>query len=338
MKFGPVPIDEAVGKILAHTVGGAGDGCTIPKGKTLQEADILAMRELGRKWVVVAEPEAGDLAEDAAAGRVARALAGAHLTCSKPDLGRVDFHAQSLGVLQIDLEKLAHINAVAGFSLATVLAHILVEPQQIVATLKVIPFALAESAVCRAETICAAGGPVLSLRPLKPEAVALILCGAATARQRVMDTFRRPIEARIEALGSHLGAAAFVNTDEEDLGEQSLAQSLRRAVDGGAGLVVLAGELAITDRRDVAPRAVERAGGAVICFGAPVDPGSLLMLAELERVPIFGAPTCIRSEQPNVVDWILPRLLSGERLNRTDIVALGHGGLLENPIRPRPSP
>jgi molybdenum cofactor cytidylyltransferase len=91
------------------------------------------------------------------------------------------------------------------------------------------------------------------------------------------------------------------------------------------------------DRYDMAPRAVERAGGQVICFGAPVDPGNLLMLAQFDRVPIMGAPGCARSPKDNIVDLVLPRLLVGDRLSQADVVAWGHGGLMEDvPERPMP--
>jgi molybdenum cofactor cytidylyltransferase len=103
----------------------------------------------------------------------------------------------------------------------------------------------------------------------------------------------------------------------------------------GLELIVLAGETAIMDRHDLLPRAVERAGGSVECVGAPVDPGHLLMLAYLDETPVVGAPGCARSRKTNIVDWVLPRLLAGERLTRPDIIALGHGGLLEDvPERP----
>jgi molybdenum cofactor cytidylyltransferase len=102
-------------------------------------------------------------------------------------------------------------------------------------------------------------------------------------------------------------------------------------------LIILAGETAIMDRYDIAPRAVERAGGKIETVGAPVDPGNLLMLAYLDGVPVLGAPGCVRSPKTNVVDWVLPRLLAGDRLSHIDIVALGHGGLLDDiPERPVP--
>jgi molybdenum cofactor cytidylyltransferase len=101
-------------------------------------------------------------------------------------------------------------------------------------------------------------------------------------------------------------------------------------VNSGAGLVLLAGETAIVDRHDIAPRALERAGGEVVCFGAPVDPGNLLLLGRLYGVAVVGAPGCARSPRENVVDAVLPRLLAGDRLTHADVVALGHGGLLED--------
>jgi molybdenum cofactor cytidylyltransferase len=102
-------------------------------------------------------------------------------------------------------------------------------------------------------------------------------------------------------------------------------------------LLILASDTAIMDQHDIAPRAVERAGGRVVCFGAPVDPGNLLMLARYGSVPIVGAPGCARSPKRNIIDLLLPRLLAGDYLTRLDILRLGHGGLLED-VAERPQP
>jgi molybdenum cofactor cytidylyltransferase len=112
---------------------------------------------------------------------------------------------------------------------------------------------------------------------------------------------------------------------------------LKQHVASGIGMILLAGETAIMDAHDIVPRAVERAGGHVATVGAPVDPGNLLMLAYVGDVPIVGAPGCARSRKTNIVDWILPRLLVGDKLTRRDIVELGHGGLLQE-IRERGMP
>jgi molybdopterin biosynthesis enzyme len=128
----------------------------------------------------------------------------------------------------------------------------------------------------------------------------------------------------------------FVALDDEP-DEASLAQMLQQHVAAGVGLILLAGETAIMDSHDIVPRAVERAGGHVESVGAPVDPGNLLMVAYLKDVPVVGAPGCARSRKTNLVDWILPRLLVGDRLTRREIVELGHGGLLQD-VRERGMP
>jgi molybdenum cofactor cytidylyltransferase len=91
------------------------------------------------------------------------------------------------------------------------------------------------------------------------------------------------------------------------------------------------------DDGDVIPSAIRRAGGKVVRFGMPVDPGNLLVLGELDGKPVVGAPGCARSPKENGFDWIVRRLLAGIDVSSADIAALGVGGLLmEIPTRPQP--
>jgi molybdenum cofactor cytidylyltransferase len=78
----------------------------------------------------------------------------------------------------------------------------------------------------------------------------------------------------------------------------------------------------------VTPQGIRLAGGKIECFGAPVEPGNLLLLATVRGTLVLGAPGCARSRQTNVIDLVLPRLLAGELLAQRDIRALGNGGLL----------
>jgi molybdenum cofactor cytidylyltransferase len=171
---------------------------------------------------------------------------------------------------------------------------------------------------------------------LRSRRVSLILSGSPLAQDRIIRSFDSALSRRLEALGASIDTVDFVSLDEEE-DENSLAQMVGRRVREGAQLIILAGETAIMDRHDIAPRAVEKAGGKVICFGAPVDPGNLLMLAQVNGVPVMGAPGCARSPKDNIVDLVLPRLLAGDMLDSADIVALAHGGLLED-VPERPSP
>jgi molybdenum cofactor cytidylyltransferase len=75
----------------------------------------------------------------------------------------------------------------------------------------------------------------------------------------------------------------------------------------------------------------------VIHLGMPVDPGNLMMLAQLGEVPVIGVPSCARSPKLNGFDWVLARLMADVPVTAQDIMAMGAGGLLaEIPTRPAP--
>ena len=333
MKFGPLPLDQALGKILGHNIAGLDGKRALKKGKPLTAGDLAVLKGMGRSVVYVAELEPGDVDEDSAARRVTQTVMGGGLRPSGPASGRVNVLAASPGVARVDVEKLSRLNECEGVTVATVLGHAPVRARQIVATIKIIPFAVPDSAL---QAVDAIGGPIVWVDLLTPKAVGLILSGSPSARERVQEDFDAPLKGRIVALGSAVQFEDYVPLEDET-GEAELAAALARQKAAGAQLIVLAGETAIMDRRDIAPRAIERAGGEVTCFGAPVDPGNLLMVGYLGDVPVLGAPGCARSRKVNVVDWVLPRLFVGDRLTRKDVMALGHGGLLEDvPERPMP--
>jgi molybdopterin biosynthesis enzyme len=335
-RFGPVPLEEAEGKILGHNVTGPDGRSALRKGRRLSAEDVARLRALGRHAVYVAEPGPDDVGEDVAARRVGEAAMGEGLRLSGTASGRVNLQATALGVLRVDPERLRRLNSCDGVTVATLAAHTVVQAGQIVSTVKIIPFALPAATVREAAGIASEGRPLLHVDGLPPRTVGLVLSGAPAAHERLRADFEPPLRARVEAFGSVLGAIEFVSLEDE-AGEAELAAALERQRAAGAGVILLAGETAIVDHDDIAPRAIVRAGGEVACFGAPVDPGNLLLLAYLGPIPILGAPGCARSRKVNVVDWVLPRLLAGERMSRHDVVDLGHGGLLEDvPERPMP--
>ncbi len=336
MKFGPVSLAQAENKILGHNIAGPDGKRILRKGKPLTAEDLAALSAIGRNSVYVAELEPGDLDEDAAARRVAEAVTGDGLRLSGPASGRVNLLATVHGILRVDVDRLNQVNACDGVTLATLASHTAVRFRQIVATVKIIPFAVPEKVIEQAEAATKSGGfPLLRVDELVPKPVGLILSGSPSLRERLAADFA-PLRDRVEALGSQIQQTDYVPLEDES-GEIALAESLGRAHEAGAHLIILAGETAIMDRHDLVPRAIERLGGEVTCFGVPVDPGNLLLVAYLGDVAILGAPGCARSRKVNIVDWVLPRLLAGDRLTRADIFALGHGGLLEDaPERPMP--
>jgi molybdenum cofactor cytidylyltransferase len=336
MKFGPVPLELAEGKILGHNIAGPDGRRALRKGRPLTASDLVTLRELGHSSAYVAELEPGDVDEDRAARRVAEALAGAGLRLTGSASGRVNLLSSVLGVLRVDALRLARLNACDGLTVATLGSTSVLRPGQMAATVKVLPYAVPEGVLQEAEAVASSGGPLLQLTPLSPRKVGLLLSGSKASRGKLEADFA-PLVERVRALGSEVALRDYVALSKETP-EEALAAAIRRQCESGAEIILLAGETAVMDPRDITPRAIELAGGRIECVGAPVDPGNLLVLGyrgERHAVAILAAPGCARSRKTNVIDWVLPRLLVGERLRRADLVALGHGGLLEDvPERP----
>jgi len=325
MRFGPVPVTEAEGKVLAHNITDPDGRRILRKGKVVDREAVLAIEELGLTSVYVAELDEDDVHEDRAADTIARVLLGPGVTAQTPHTGRVNIHADALGVLRIDPEALTRLNQIEGFTVATLTTHALVHPGERVATVKVIPYAVPWEAVARAEALAGAQ-PIVSVRPIPPQAVGVVLVGSRGAWSNLQEGLGRAIQARLEALGCPTTGVALSTMDETEL-----AGVLENRVQSGDQLIVVAGETAIMDLGDLIPRGIRRAGGRIEHLGLAMDPGHLLLLAYLDGVPIVGAPGCVRSPSPDGFHAVLPRLLSGERLTRSDLQALGHGGLLSDP-------
>jgi molybdenum cofactor cytidylyltransferase len=278
MKFGPVPLEQAEGKILGHNVAGNDGRRALRKGKALEPQDIEVLRQLGRSTVYVAELEPGDVYEDTAALRLARAAMGHGLRLSGPTTGRANLVSQTRGVLRVDGPRLARFNSCQGVTLATLPHNTAVQEGKMMATMKILPYALPEDTVRRAEKVAAEGGPLLRLDALESRSVGLILSGSPSARERIVRSFETALRQRLEALGATIDRIDFVPLEDEP-GEAELAKTIRDQVADELDLMMRAGETESRERYDMAPREEERVGGEGSCVGAAVDP-ELVALAQ----------------------------------------------------------
>jgi molybdopterin biosynthesis enzyme len=322
-----LPPEEAIGHILRHNVADERGHKALGKGHLLTAGDATRLRALGVDRVRVAVLEPGDVDENAAARRLAAAVCGPGVVARAPAASRVNLFAECDGVVRVDAERLLGINQVDGLTVASLPSHALARARQRVATIKIIPFAVREELLHEAEAIARASAGVIALDPLRAMRVGVILVGSPAARDRIEGTVAPAIVSRVEELGSCVMATRYVPPDEP-----AIAAAIAELLESGAEMLIVAGETSIMDRDDVTPQAIRMAGGRVEHYGAPVEPGNLLLLAYMKApdstIPILGAPGCVRSRDVNIVDLLLPRLLAGEHITKTAIVALGHGGLL----------
>ncbi|MBL6617807.1 MAG: molybdopterin-binding/glycosyltransferase family 2 protein [Reyranella sp.] len=332
MRFGETPIDEATGAILAHSW--RANGVNFSKGRVLSGEDVARLKSAGVSSVVAARLDPDDIHEDEASARVARALAGEGIEITAPFTGRCNHFAREAGLAVVDHERIDALNELdESVTVATLPPFARVEPRQMVATVKIIPYAAPRAAVERAiEVAQSANQPLIAVAPFKAMRAGLVQTRLPGTRDKVLDKAVGTTTKRLTSLGSTLVSERRVAHDAREI-----AGALQELKGEGCDIFLIAGASAIVDRHDVVPSGIEEAGGKVIHFGMPVDPGNLLLTAELDGKPVLGLPGCAKSPKYNGFDMVLERLAAGLPVGRAEIVRMGAGGLLAE-IASRPQP
>jgi len=329
VKFGQVPVEEAIGALAAHSVR-AGE-MVVKKGTLVTVEIAMHLKQAGVETLIAARFEPGDIAEDEAASHLAHALAGNNVAVEEPFTGRSNLYAETAGVLLIDVDAIHGLNTVnEAMTAATLPAFKPVVAGEMVGTVKIIPYAIPKRLLQKG--IDRLGTGALRVAPYTRRSVGVISTVLPGLKTTVIDK-------TLAVLGRRLDPAqARIVQDRRVSHEAStLAQELALQASGGTDLIVIFGASAIADRRDVIPAAIEMAGGRVEHFGMPVDPGNLLLVGSIAGKPVIGAPGCARSPKENGFDWILHRMLANVPVTRADIMSLGVGGLLMEIVsRPQP--
>lgn len=325
MIFGPTPVAEALGCILAHSV----DLGTsrLRKGQVIEPSHVKALSEAGHQSVIVARLEEGDVDENTAASRLGTALLAGidNIASTVAATGRVNLIAERAGVVEIDGTALAALNSVNPMiTLATVPPMHQIHKGGMIGTVKIISYAVPEADLNAA---CAEAGNALRLHTPAGLTASLLVTrvhAGADETKGIAST-----RARLDALDAELVETVTV---------PHTAQDLSHAIQAAKGeLVLILTGSATSDPYDVGPQALRKAGGTLTRFGMPVDPGNLLFLGQIGSRPVIGLPGCARSPALNGADIVLSRILCGLEVSSDDIAGMGVGGLLkEIPTRPRP--
>lgn len=328
MTFGAIPVADAVGAVLAHTL--RAGARVLKKGRVLDGDDVRALADAGYREVIAARLEDGELAEDVAAALVAEALAGGGARVEPAKTGRANLFAEVGGLVQVDAGAVADVNAIdEAITVATLSPHAPVAAGAMVATVKIIPFAAAAPAVSKA---CEVARGAVTIRPWRPRRAGLVLTRVADTAEKILDRAEAAQRERVERCGGVL-----VRVERVAHTTEAVSAALASLAADGLDLLLALGASAIMDRRDVIPAALEGAGGVIERFGMPVDPGNLLLLGRLGRATVIGVPGCARSTRRSGFDWVLERACADVPVTGADLATLGVGGLLDE-IETRPAP
>jgi hypothetical protein len=312
--------ETLAGTVLCHDVRDARGGVVAAKGARLDAAAAAAV--LAAPWdelhLLVLEP--GDLHEQDAGGRLARAVAGDGVRVKGYAGGQWTLTAERRGLLAVRTAALAEANAREGISVFTLFGGQPVEPGEVVARAKVTPLVIDEATIRAVETLAAGFGGLVSVAGFQPRTVGAVARESLDDRQRAR--FERALAEKVEWFGSRLLAVRYAGPTPRAVADELV--TLRRE---GAEILIVAGASAL-DPLDPVFGGLALLGARLERHGAPAHPGSLLWLARWDGLTVLGMPTCGMFSQATTFDLVLPRILTGERIGNRQIAELGHGGLL----------
>ncbi|MBB4093633.1 molybdopterin-binding protein [Ochrobactrum pecoris] len=318
MIFAEMPLDEAEGTILGYAI--TAGALTLRKGTVLDALNLALLREAGIGSVLAARLEKGDIGEDEAALTIGRVLASAEIEIGNATTGRVNLHARRNGVFSADIDRIDTVNAHdVRISVATLRNHMRVEAGQMIATVKIIPFAVPETLL---QEIGLDRQPALHVYSFNGLRIGLIQSRLPSIRETVLEKTRELMEKRAVRNGGTLVCEKRVAHDQS-----ALAVAIAD-VSPACDIIVIFSASAVADEADIVPQSIRISGGEILRIGMPVDPGNLLVLGQRDGKYIVAAPGSARSARENSLDWVLDRLMAGIALSADDLSRMGVGGLV----------
>src|SRR3954471_3308643 len=255
MKFGALPPREAEGAVAGHSI--RKGGMVLKKGTRIGKAEIAALEAANVSEIVVARLEPGDVAEDVAAAEIAAAVAGEGVHVDRAFTGRANLFAEHGGVLVVDKAGVDALNDVdPAITFATLDAYAPVVPGKMIATVKIIPFAVSGDARDKAIAVARASRPIIRVAPFRVRKVGIISTLLPGLADKVIEKTLKITAERLAPAGATITAERRVPHETK-----ALAQALDEVLKAGAEMVVVFGASAIADTRDVIPAAVEEIGG-----------------------------------------------------------------------------
>lgn len=320
-----IRIEDSVGCILSHDVTkivpGEFKGRLFKKGHVIREEDIPKLLDIGKEHIYVWEPKKGQLHENDAAIRVKDLVLGQGCYISEEiKEGKIDFFANTQGIVKINKDLLLKLNLLGEIIVSTIHNNTPVKKGEKIGATRVIPLIIDEKKILEAEKIIKE--KIISVEEIKPKKAVLITTGNEVYKGRIKDAFLPVMKEKLEYYGSEIVKQVILPDNKEMITENILKAIEEDKVD----MIICTGGMSV-DPDDVTPTAIKECGGELVTYGSPILPGAMFLLAYYGDTPILGVPSCAMYSKRTVLDLVLPRVLSDEKLTFEDIVEYGHGGL-----------
>ncbi len=319
-------VNDAVGTVLAHDITeirpGEFKGRAFKKGHVIRKEDVCHLQRLGKEHLFVLSIAPDEMHEDDAACSLADALMGHGVTINgEPKEGKINIIAEKDGLLKINRDALLAFNMLGDVMCATLHNNTIVRKGQTVAGTRAVPLIVKKDVVQTAVNICSNAGKIIHVREIRKPRAGVVITGNVVYYGKVKDAFSSVITGKIKAIDGDIVGIYYAPDDEV-----FITARLRELLDAGADLLITTGGMSV-DPDDVTRFAIRNLGATDISYGSAVLPGAMFLVAYIGGVPVLGVPACGIYGKTTVFDLVLPRVLAGERIGRSELAELGHGGL-----------
>jgi hypothetical protein len=324
-----IPVNQAVGKVLAHDITEIRPGrfkdVAFKKGHIVQGKDIHHLRRLGKENLFVLHIEPGEVHEDKAANRLAKALIGPGVFFEgRPSEGKISLRAARKGLLKVNVEALTELCLIPEICCASRHNNTLVDKGEIISATRAIPLIIDEETLNVAVHIAKSAGGIFSVKSLSQPQTGIVVTGNEVYNRLIDDEFAPILRQKLVSLGCRVKESLFAPDDKG-----KIVKCISEFLKSGAELILVAGGMSV-DPDDISRMAIEDAGAEEVVYGTSVLPGAMFLYGHIRDTPILGVPACVLFYKATILDILLPRVLAGEIITRKDLASLAHGGLCLN--------
>lgn len=317
--------EDAVGHVLCHDITqiikDVTKGVAFKKGHVVKAEDIPVLLSIGKEHLYIWEKDEDMLHENEAAEILYGICHNEHIKPSEVREGKIEAIATCDGLFKVDTERLIEINSIDQVMIATRHTNLAVKAGEKLAGTRVIPL-LIEKEVMEEVKRVAGYKPLLQILPFQHKKVGIVTTGSEVYKGRIQDAFGPVIRKKLEPFGAEVLGQRIVDDKIE-----RITEAIEDFLAQGADMIICTGGMSV-DPDDVTPSAIKAVGAEIISYGAPVLPGAMFLIGYYgEDIPVMGLPGCVMYAGATVFDLVLPRIMAGEKLNKKDLVKLGHGGL-----------
>ena len=319
-----IKTEDAVGAVLCHDiteiVRGVRKGARFRKGHIVKEEDIPVLLSLGKENLYVWENDETMMHENEAAEVLCKLCQNDHMSTTEIKEGKIELISTIDGLFKVNREKLLEVNRMGEMMIATRNGNTVVHSGDHLAGMRIIPLVIKKEKMEEASKITET--PILEVKPFVFKKAAVITTGSEVYKGLIKDQFTPIVEKKLETFGIQMTKHVLCSDDTK-----MITDAIAEMKEAGVDLIICTGGMSV-DPDDKTPGAIKASGAASVTYGAPTLPGAMLCLAYFEDdTPIVGLPGCVMYAKATVFDLILPRMAAGIKIERRDIIRMGHGGL-----------